>query len=210
MLRGVTTVGRLESLLNTQYYIWTAATRNVSVARCDGISLPAEIKALVAFIGPSTRFPSSRTPRVEAAAPGSSSLARQLQSGQTPTTLRALYGVGTTTATQAKSQQVATGYLGEYASATDLATFFTSFYPASNGKTFNTFGPNVPGNPGVEANLDVQYIMAMGANVNTTFWYTPGQNVIPDNEPYAEFLANFTALSDAVIPKVLSTSYGGA
>jgi len=54
----------------------------------------------------------------------------------------------------------------------------------------------------------VEYIMAMGANVNTTFWYTPGYNQIPDNEPYADFLANFTALSDAELPKTLSTSYG--
>ena len=34
-------------------------------------------------------------------------------------------------------------------------------------------GPN-SGKTGLEANLDVQYIMSLGANISTTFWSTGG------------------------------------
>ena len=61
--------------------------------------------------------------------------------------------------------------------------------------------------PGIEADLDVQYITSIGGNVNTTYWYTSGTR--PDeNEPFLTWLLDIEQLPDALLPKVFSVSYG--
>ena len=61
--------------------------------------------------------------------------------------------------------------------------------------------------PGIEADLDVQYITSIGGAVNTTYWYTAGQR--PDeNEPFLAWLLAIEQLSDAQLPSVFSVSYG--
>jgi len=71
-------------------------------------------------------------------------------------------------------------------------------------------GENVPSRPGIEAMLDVEYGMALGAGVQrNVFWYTPGRmpnSTDPDNEPYEEWLWNVA--KDANAPHIFSISYG--
>ena len=67
-------------------------------------------------------------------------------------------------------------------------------------------GPN-SGLPGTEAELDSQYLMAMGNSVPTTMWSTPGNAPTnPNNEPFLTWIKAINALSDP--PQVLSVSYG--
>lgn len=124
----------------------------------------------------------------------------------TPSFRLACAGIGDREVKNSSTQQVATGYLGQFASPTDLQAFYTQFYPAAKGRTLNYVGPNQGSNPGTEASLDVQYITALGGGANTTFWYTDGTRP-GDNEPYAVFLSAFSALPDSELPRVLSTSY---
>ena len=68
-------------------------------------------------------------------------------------------------------------------------------------------GPNDPTNPGTEAELDVQYLMAMGAGVETWAFYTAGRE--PGNsevEPFLAWLTGMDALEQP--PYVASVSYG--
>jgi tripeptidyl-peptidase-1 len=103
---------------------------------------------------------------------------------------------------------MAAGFLGEFASRSDLAAFQADFDPAGAATPLTIVGPNDASSPGVEADLDVQYIIAMGAGVATTFWYQSGTRP-SDNEPFLEWLNNVTAAyTDATIPKVISISYG--
>lgn len=44
------------------------------------------------------------------------------------------------------------------------------YYPAGLGRTADVVGPNNPNNPTIEGSFDVQYTMAVGANVPTTYW----------------------------------------
>merc|ERR1712100_501873 len=60
---------------------------------------------------------------------------------------------------------------------------------------------------GVEAELDVQYMMAMGLHVETEFWSFAGR--MPDNdqnEPFLKFL--YTLGNTSAAPYIISTSYG--
>jgi len=60
-----------------------------------------------------------------------------------------------------------------------------------------------------EAELDTQYIMAIGGNVQTEFWtFTGRATQEPENEPFLKFLTTLATTSDADVPLVISSSYG--
>lgn len=94
-----------------------------------------------------------------------------LQFGEvTPSFLRTLYGTTGVTSKAKNNQQSCSSFLGQYYSPSDLQSFFNQFDKEAAGRKPTVIGPNDSGNPGVEASLDIQYIMAMGNGVNTTFW----------------------------------------
>lgn len=118
-----------------------------------------------------------------------------------------MYGVGNMVGNQASNTQQAAGFLGQYAGLNDLASFFDSYYPDGVGSVLRVVGPSNSSAPGIEANLDVQYIMSVGGGVTTTFWYTDGTRPY-DNEPFLEWMLNVSSLSSAQLPNVISVSYG--
>ncbi len=129
--------------------------------------------------------------------------------GVTPTTIRAAYSVPPEAmGTSGLARTLVSGFDGEFASQPDLDTFFALFAPPPFVDTqLNVVGPNDGKNPGVEAALDVQYVSALGNNISTTFWYSPG-GYGPENEPFVAFLANVSALPDSTLPHTISISYG--
>ena len=57
--------------------------------------------------------------------------------------------------------------------------------------------------------LDIEYINAMGAGVDTEFWGFSGNNPYePQQEPFMKWLYSVGNTTDANIPKLFSTSYG--
>lgn len=57
----------------------------------------------------------------------------------------------------------------------DLTKFFQTYLPeAKLTKPAHIVGDNEDYNPGVEAMLDSEYLMAMGMDVPTTLYFTPG------------------------------------
>ena len=161
-------------------------------------ALPPALAAAIAVVAPAA--PPRARLRAARGAPSAAT---------TPSTIRAAYRVGTYKALGANTstQQVA-GFLDEFAEDSDLQSFFQQFYPSAAGNTFKVVGPNGAVS-GVEAALDVQYIMSVGDGVPTTFWYTDaGSGPNPaDNEPYLAWLLNVTALKDADLPNTISVSY---
>ena len=133
------------------------------VQRCAGQPrVPQGLEAAVAAVAPCSR------------APGRGALAvrqrRAAAASTTPATIRAQYGLGAHEGSGAGRIQVA-GFLDEFAEDADLQAFFRKFYPPGVGRTFAVVGPNGKVS-GVEAALDIQYVMSIGANLSTTFWYT--------------------------------------
>ena len=52
-----------------------------------------------------------------------------------------------------------------------------------------------------------RYIMSIGANISTTYWYTSGSRPY-QNEPFVAWLTALTALPDYELPNTVSVSYG--
>jgi tripeptidyl-peptidase-1 len=110
------------------------------------------------------------------------------------------------------------GYLNEYANKADLQTFFKKYRTDAVGRTFTTVkvngGLDDQSNPGVEANLDIQYTEGISTPTPNIYWSTGGSPpFIPDsqtptntNEPYLDWL-NFLT-NQTSIPQTITTSYG--
>jgi len=100
-------------------------------------------------------------------------------------------------------------FLGQYFSHSDLATFFKQYAPNAVGNTPTMHGYNDDSNPGLEAQLDVEYAFSTASHVPGQAWNTAGQQPgNPENEPFLKWLHNITALPDSELPQVVSVSYG--
>ncbi len=100
--------------------------------------------------------------------------------------------------------QAIASFLEQYYSSKDLAQF-QQRYHLPNLKVEKVIGPNKEDKPGLEASLDIQYIMAVGSNIRTWALSTPGER--EGQEPFLEWaiqIGNFTGES----PYVHSVSYG--
>ncbi|KDN38296.1 hypothetical protein RSAG8_09595, partial [Rhizoctonia solani AG-8 WAC10335] len=139
----------------------------------------------------------------------------------TPACLKALYKTDSYTPKSANSSSIGvTAYLEQYASKSDLETFYKKFNPSAVGSTFSVElingGKNVETKPGTEASLDVQYAGAISDPIPMIFYSTGGSPPFqPDsntptntNEPYLDWV-NYM-LNQTTLPLTISTSYGEA
>ena len=219
-----TTLAVAEALLSTEYHSYQhTSLDDVQILRCSSYALPDAVAAVVDVIGPTTRFPSYHSPRARQLPTLTPTQKRLSHLAHTPTSptsadpcsprsitpdcIRAAYSVGSANASSHLSSGAVNGFLEQYISTTDLDTFFTSYDKTQVGRRPSIVGPNDATKPGVEASLDIQYVMALAHGANLTFWYTPGrQPKSPENEP---FLVWLTDLSNTTSPPlVISTSYG--
>jgi tripeptidyl-peptidase-1 len=129
----------------------------------------------------------------------------------TPGSLRKLYNVGNASGSVPENKQAFTGFLEQYWTNVDLQEFDTLFNAAGKGeKPSRQVGDGKSGGvriAGAEAELDAQYMMAMGLHVETEFWSFAGRS--PDNaqnEPFLKFM--YTLANTSQAPYVISTSYG--
>lgn len=190
--------------------LWHADGR--TAVRCPGGSLPEILRAAVDFVRPLNQPLSpggQRRPRL---------LQQLLQElnftsppdslVNTPSSLRKLYSVGDAEGVDKTNKQAVTGFLEQHYTNTDLQEFFLLYYKKGQGrKVARQVGDGKSGLPGVEAELDVQYVMAMGGNVETEFWSFAGRAPDnPGNEPFLKFMTTLANTSNA--PLVISSSYG--
>ena len=88
----------------------------------------------------------------------------------------------------------------------DLTQFFKNYVPnaaAGDDKVYKFVGDPGEGNPGVEASLDIQYIMGVAPGVKTEFWYFASNDFCGDLKNWTSML-----LSNDDVPLVTSVSYG--
>ncbi|KAF8699672.1 Subtilisin-like protein, partial [Rhizoctonia solani] len=154
------------------------------------------------------------TGKVEAAVPSSCS------STITPACLKALYKTDSYTPKAGNSSSIGItgGYSDQYASTSDFRTFYAKFASSATRSTFSVElingGKNTQTNPGIEANLDVQYAGVLSDPIPLTFYstggsppYKPDSNTPTNtNEPYLEWV-NYM-LNKTTLPLTISTSYG--
>eukprot|EP00761_Pharyngomonas_kirbyi_P011124 gb/GECH01011148.1/.p1 GENE.gb/GECH01011148.1/~~gb/GECH01011148.1/.p1 ORF type:complete len:557 (+),score=103.76 gb/GECH01011148.1/:1-1671(+) len=124
----------------------------------------------------------------------------------TPTMIRKQYKVPSNLmVTNSKSTMAVAEFQGQYYSPSDLSTFFTKFGPVGNynQKVAKVVGTNKQNDPGVEASLDIQYIMGVGLNATTWFYSIASFDFFKDLTQWASEIAN-----DQDAPLVHSVSYG--
>jgi tripeptidyl-peptidase I len=127
----------------------------------------------------------------------------------TPTILRQVYQLSDQygNGNLSNNTQATTNFLGQYVEQSDLSKFFNMF--ASNvtiQKPHAIHGTNNQNDPGVEAMLDSEYIMSVGQNINTEFYFTSGgQPKDPTDEPWLKWLISLS--NETTLPLVFSASY---
>ncbi|XP_072222116.1 tripeptidyl-peptidase 1 [Leuresthes tenuis] len=130
-----------------------------------------------------------------------------LHLGVTPAILRARYNLTAADvgSVQNNSQAVAQ-FLEQYYHPADLAEFMKMF-----GGTFQhlsqverVVGTQGGGKAGLEASLDVEYIMSTGANISTWVFTNPGRH--ESQEPFLQWMVLLSNMSD--LPWVHTISYG--
>ena len=171
-------------------------------------SVPKSIGPHLDFVGGVLHFPAVNgpsSPRVSDQDFSESMVTRdQIHIGVFPSVLRERYNVSDVVGTHPDNRQSVAQFLEQYYSPTDLREFFYMF-----GSSFKhlenmtkVIGPD-SGRSGIEASLDTQYIMSLGAMVPTWFWSTGGRH--ESQEPFLEWLLDVSNRSD--VPWVHSVSY---
>ncbi|XP_007561222.1 tripeptidyl-peptidase 1 [Poecilia formosa] len=127
--------------------------------------------------------------------------------GVTPAVLRTRYNLTATDVGSAENNsQAVAQFLEQYYHPADLAEFMQMF-----GGTFQhrsevdrVVGTQGGGKAGLEASLDVEYIMSTGANISTWVFTNPGRH--ETQEPFLQWMVLLSNMSD--LPWVHTISYG--
>ncbi|XP_065830259.1 tripeptidyl-peptidase 1-like [Oscarella lobularis] len=119
--------------------------------------------------------------------------------------LRSMYNVSSNVGSNSSNKQAVAQFLKQFFHQTDVKEFFLLFGGSfeHRDKIDKVVGPDT-GFAGIEASLDVQYIMSLGANISTWFWSTAGLH--EKQEPFLQWIMDVGNTSD--VPFVFSVSYG--
>lgn len=192
-----TTVAQASKLLSTTFHTFTHTSGRTAVAGLEA-NIPTELVGHVDAVFGVTDLP---LPRREAQKVNSADIAQV-----TPKVIESAYGVSGVTAAGSKTnRQAIVEFQGQLLSQTDLTTFFNKYVTgasAADSKVYKYVGDQQQGE-GVEANLDVQYIMGVAPGVLTEAWQYAGQQFCADLKQWTQ-----QVISTDSPPNVFSVSYG--
>ncbi|XP_066530156.1 tripeptidyl-peptidase 1 [Hoplias malabaricus] len=169
-------------------------------------SVHEDVSQHLDFVGGVLRFP-PREKVISKGWEGSRPTAKGIHLGVTPSVLRTRYNLTEAdVGNAANNSQAVAQFLEQFYHPADLAEFMTLF-----GRSFKhlsnverVVGTQGGGKAGLEASLDVEYIMSTGANISTWVFTNPGRH--ESQEPFLQWmllLSNMTA-----VPWVHTISYG--
>ncbi|XP_004683168.1 PREDICTED: tripeptidyl-peptidase 1 [Condylura cristata] len=168
--------------------------------------LPKALAPHVDFVGGLHRFPPTSTLRQRPKPQVAEAVG--LHMGVTPSVIRERYnltaqdvGSGTTNNSQACAQ-----FLEQYFHNSDLAEFMRLFGGkfAHQASVAHVVGQQGRGRAGIEASLDVEYLMSAGANISTWVYSNPGRH--ESQEPFLQWLLLLS--NESSLPHVHTVSYG--
>ena len=208
-VRASAPVGAWEAALGCEFHWYSraASARHDDagrVARCDAdYSLPASVSPHVSAIFSVSNLPPrvSRGARSTAAASGAA-----LGNAITPAVLDTFYAIDSNTGSKLASQAVFETS-GQTFSPDDLATFEKTFNLPSDAVDTDVGGHSsdalceVLANECTEANLDVQYMMAVSQGTPMTYYYVDSAS-----DPFLAFAEALASMAEPIL--VSSISYG--
>jgi tripeptidyl-peptidase-1 len=159
-------------------------------------SIPIELAPAIAFVGDLTRFPKSfHHHRIHQS---------NSEINVTPDLIRQYYNITTRYSSVSKNNsQAVASFLEQYYIQSDLEQFQKKFNVTP--VPIKIIGPDPQEIPGEEANLDIQYITAIGEGVPT--WFVSNIGLHEGQEVFLQWAINMTELGDDC-PYVHSVSYG--
>ncbi|XP_061551954.1 tripeptidyl-peptidase 1 [Phycodurus eques] len=171
-------------------------------------SVPNDVAQHLDFVGGLHRFP-PRGHKPSMASSNSKEMHRSngFHLGVTPAVLRACYNMTVTDVGSAQNNsQAVAQFLEQYYSPADLAEFMNLYGGGFQhlSKVDRVVGTQGTGKVGVEASLDVEYIMSTGANIPTWVFTNPGRH--ESQEPFLQWVVLLSNMSD--LPWVHTISYG--
>jgi tripeptidyl-peptidase-1 len=126
----------------------------------------------------------------------------------TPSVIASTYSItGVKPSGSAKNIQAVAEFQGQTYKKSDLVTFFSKFVsdaPSSASQVHKNVGKHPTGTGGVEASLDLDYIMGVAPSLLTEFWYWGGNDFCGDLKSWSGHIIKCTA----DCPLVHSVSYG--
>ena len=190
----------VEQYFNTQLLEFESTTDGSKIVTSFHHVVPVSLKEHVDFLSGLTLLESGtnykeRKPQQGAPKTGVS---------VTPKSIDKDYNISGYTSSNANNSQAIAAFLKQYFDASDLQTFQKRFdIPAK--PIAKIVGKDRPTNPGIEANLDVQYISATGRNVDT--WFISVSTY--SNNKQEDFLSWIVSqVNTTNSPWVHSASYG--
>ena len=152
-----------EMLFSTDIYRFRHANdaERVTDTTLGDIALPDALKENVDFVFGIQAFPRSNTVL-------SRKSSQATEFGVNPRVIARLYNTSGYVAQRSENSQAVASFLQQYYSPQDLELFQKEFKLLPNSVD-KVVGYNDPSSPGIEANLDVQYVMGVGLNVSTRF-----------------------------------------
>ncbi|TFY82909.1 hypothetical protein EWM64_g1103 [Hericium alpestre] len=230
------TVQQANTLFGAEFSNFKNQATGKQSVRTLSYSIPASLKGHIDFIHPTVAFPAKPLggPKVVGKAKSQPKFSNVTANAApascndqfTPSCAQELYGIPTTAATQSSNQLAVSGFIGQYASLSDLAVcsfillaewqasdlglqlFLENLRPDLVGTTFSVElidgGINNQNSPGDEADLDTQYTVSIASKVPTIFISVGSNN--PDGISGFLDIVNYLETLNPV-PNVLSTSY---
>ncbi|KAH8986678.1 subtilisin-like protein [Lactarius akahatsu] len=217
-------VSQANRILGASYQLYRHVETNDTVLRTISYSLPEVLHAYIQTIVPTTYFSSPLTEgmrlrmhlstAVEARGKAGSVLSRRDEDSVTPSYLRWLYKtLGYAPKATDRNALGIAGFGGQFPSPQDLALFMNEYRTDGEDATFTVTqingGGYDPANPGLEANLDIQYAEAMAYPTQHIFYSTGGAPTSLTDDPYIHWLNYLLDQDNVNIPQTISTSYGG-
>ncbi|KAH8979045.1 peptidase S8/S53 domain-containing protein [Lactarius akahatsu] len=218
---SATLVPQPNRILGASYQLYQHVETNDTVLRTIGYSLPESLHEHVQTIVPTTYVSSPLTaamrlqmyPSTGVEAQAKAVLLRR-EEGVTPSYLRSLYKtMGYVPKATDRNALGIADYGGQFPSPQDLALFMGEYRTDEEGTTFTVTQVNGggydPGDPGIEANLIIQYAEAMACPTRYIYYNTGGTPYSRIDDPYLCWLLYVIAQDNVDIPRTISTSYGG-
>eukprot|EP01064_Diplonema_japonicum_P023503 TRINITY_DN3393_c0_g5_i1.p1 TRINITY_DN3393_c0_g5~~TRINITY_DN3393_c0_g5_i1.p1 ORF type:complete len:534 (+),score=156.77 TRINITY_DN3393_c0_g5_i1:49-1650(+) len=198
-VRAAATAGKAAAYFRTEMCYWKSSAGTI-IRACDlQYHLSPEVSAAVDIVAGLVHFPtpSTKGTGINSVDSGDENFVQ---------TLRETYNLAGVKPQAGKASVAFTQFLGQLYSPADLQTFLGHYAPDQKGQTIvKKMGPATPGN-GIEAELDSQYLVAMGAGLPTWSWTNLAQNSVNNQEPWVEFFTNVSNSLD--VPNLFSISYG--
>jgi tripeptidyl-peptidase-1 len=192
------TVAQASKMFGANFSLVVSESTKQTATVGDKVTLPASLSAHVeAVYGVhGLPLPPRKNVRLSAGTPAD----------VTPAVLKSTYNIGGVTVSRGTKNRIGVlEFQGQLMSQKDLTTFFTKYVPnaqSGDDQVYKYVSDQSQGE-GVEANLDVQYVMGVATGVKTEMWQYANSDFCGDLKTWTS-----GALNTTNPPTVFTVSYG--